>query len=69
MTKENPLVLELRTEIRDLKAINAELLAALRLVVEHSEYCGWGDKYERECARDEGLPAKAAEAIAKAEGR
>lgn len=45
-----------------------ELLEALTELVWHVDYCGWGDKWERECAFESGLPAKVWAAIAKAEG-
>ena len=44
-----------------------ELEEALRLAVNHLDYCGWGDSYERGCARDEGLPEKLAQALAQQE--
>ncbi len=59
MTKHNPLVLELRDEIKELKAINAELLEALRIVCEYFEA-----DYDRP---NEYYVAEAA--IARAEGR
>ncbi len=46
-----------------------ELLEALIDAKEHLEYCGYGDKWERECAESEGLEDKINKAIAKAEGR
>lgn len=33
-----------------------ELGAALRSAQEHLEWCGYGDSYESECARNQGLP-------------
>lgn len=32
------------------------LLAALEAAQSHLEFCGWGDRWERECAREEKLP-------------
>jgi len=55
------------TEIDRLRAINAELLEMLMAAQAHLEYCGWGDAFERQCARDEGLPEKITAAIARAE--
>ena len=36
----------------------AELVALFREAVNHLEFCGYGDSYERECARDENLPQR-----------
>ena len=58
--------LERRLEAKD--KLIAELLEALEDAQEHLDYCGWGDKYERDCAREEGLPKKIEEAIRKAKG-
>ena len=41
----------------------AELKGALEDAEEHLDYCGWGDSYERECARDEKLPEKIRKAL------
>lgn len=46
--------LELRVE---------QLKEALECAEEHLDYCGWGDSYERECARNEKLPEKVREAL------
>jgi hypothetical protein len=46
-----------------------ELLSALKSAKEHLEYCGYGDKWEREYAEANKLEEKIDEAIAKAEGR
>lgn len=43
------------------------LLEALKEAREHLDWCGWGDSYERECARADGLPEKIDAAIAQAE--
>ena len=47
----------------DSKQVTKLLYEALKDAQEHLEYCGYGDNYERECARDEGLPEKIAEAL------
>jgi len=39
------------------------LAEALRDAADHLEYCGYGDRWERECARDAGLPKKIEEAL------
>ena len=51
-----------------------EVKATLRLVIsvlkesqEHHEFCGWGDRYERECALNSGLDEKIDEAIKRGE--
>lgn len=43
-----------------------ELLEALTAAWKHLEYCGYGDKWERECALTEGLPEKVESALRKA---
>jgi hypothetical protein len=52
--------------LSSLYAAAPDLLEVLKLAEQHLEYCGYGDSYERECARDEKLPQKIATAIAKA---
>ena len=54
-----------------IQACNAhdELVGALKAAEQHLDYCGWGDTYERECAREQKLPNMIAKAIAKAEGK
>lgn len=42
------------------------LVAALQAASDHLDYCGYGDKYERECARDAHLPEQIEQALAKA---
>ena len=49
--------------------INQELLEALKAAVEHLNYCGYGDSYERECARDNKLPELLETVIKKAEAQ
>ncbi len=51
-----------------LMAAAPELLEALEKLLEHVDYCGWGDAYEREGALAQKLPEKVAAAIAKARG-
>ena len=43
------------------------LIRALSLSLSHHSFCGWGDKYERECAENEGLEAKIDMAIEQGE--
>lgn len=38
--------------------LEKKLLAALKDAVEHLEYCGYGDSWERECAYSEKLPER-----------
>jgi hypothetical protein len=52
--------------INSVYAAAPDLLEALIAAQRHLEYCGYGDDYERECARDEKLPQKIDAAIAKA---
>jgi hypothetical protein len=44
------------------------LLAALEAARDHLDYCGYGDSWERECARAANLPTMIDNAIAKATG-
>jgi thioredoxin reductase len=55
-------------ELRRLHAVNEELLEALEAAVEHLDWVGYGDKWERECAHSAELPSKLECAIAKATG-
>jgi hypothetical protein len=50
-----------------LLAAAPDLLEALKLAVAHLDYCGYGDKWERECAVESGLEKRLEAAIAKAE--
>ena len=52
-----------------LMAAAPTLLEALKLAVEHLDFCGYGDSYERECAISSKIPEKLEAAISKAEGR
>ena len=57
---------ELKRRIADydgLKAQNKAMLEALVAAHDHLEYCNYGDSWESECARDEGLPEKIEAAI------
>ncbi len=58
----------LKKRIERLHALNGELLEALKQAEAHLEYTGWGDGWERECAREAKLPELVRAAIAKAEG-
>lgn len=49
--------------IRKLQEHNAKLHKALELAQAHLDWIGWGDKYERECARDSGLETLIEEAL------
>jgi glutamine synthetase type III len=46
-----------------LTPLEQQLLEALREAQEHLEYCGYGDKWERECAKEAGLEKKIKAAI------
>ena len=60
------IIAPLEREIRRLREINALLLGTLLRAHDHLEYCNYGDPYESECARDEGLPTMIANTIAEA---
>lgn len=47
--------------------VNKELLSALIEASDHLDYCGYGDSYERECARDSNLEATIEVAISNAQ--
>ena len=47
----------------DDKAKIALLRDALKAAQEHLEYCGYGDKWERECAHEAQLSTKIQEAL------
>lgn len=38
-------------QIEDLKSALASALALIKDLEEHLDYTGWGDSYERECAK------------------
>ena len=46
-----------------LKAQVNELREALQLASDHLDYCGYGDSYERECARESKLEEKIEQAL------
>ncbi len=48
--------LELQQQIKILRD-------ALEAAKNHLEYCGYGDRWERECASEEGLPQKIEQAL------
>ena len=52
--------------LRDRDAHLARLVGALGAARAHLEYCGYGDSYERECAKQEKLPQLIDEALADA---
>lgn len=56
-------------KVTALESLKAELLEALEDAHSHLEYCGYGDKWESECATDAGLPQKIDNAIKKAKGQ
>ena len=49
--------------LEELKAQNEKLRAALQAAKEHLEYCGYGDKWERECAEASKLEEQIDEAL------
>ena len=38
--------------------LEKQLYLALLSAKEHLDYCGYGDKWERECAKNDGLPKR-----------
>lgn len=42
-----------------------EMARALAESLAHHEYCGWGDRWERECADEEKLPDKIESALSR----
>lgn len=48
---------------RQLRLVSEQLLEALVAALEHLEYCGYGDSWERSCARESKLPQKINQAI------
>lgn len=50
-----------------LTPLEKQLLKALKLASEHLDYCGYGDRWERECAQAAKLEEKIAAAIEAAE--
>lgn len=55
-------------ETARLIAAAPDLLAALKAASEHLDYTGYGDSWERECAREEKLEERINAAISKATG-
>ena len=53
--------------IAQLPNIVSRLKEALKAARDHLEYCGYGDRWERECAYDRGLPDLINQAIEQAE--
>lgn len=49
------------------KALIIKLLVTLQAASNHLEYCGYGDKWERECATAEKLEEKITAALEEAE--
>lgn len=47
--------------------ISQQLLTALKAASKHLEYCGYGDRWERECADSVGLPDLISTALESAE--
>lgn len=50
-----------------MKEVLQQTLDALIAARDHLDYCGYGDSWERECARTQGLEEKLETAIAAAE--
>lgn len=48
------------------KKLIKKLLNALEMAHNHLEYCGYGDQWERECARESKLPARIEQVIEEA---
>ena len=53
--------------VSKLTPLETQLLEALRAASEHLDYCGYGDKWERECAKAAGLEKQINAAIEAAE--
>ena len=53
-------------KIKKLENVNTDLLEALESASEHLDYCGYGDRWEKECAYADKLPEKIEKAINKA---
>lgn len=49
--------------------LEKQLYEALKAAKEHLDYCGYGDSWERECARAQKLEEKIDEALAAAEAK
>ena len=45
----------------------SQLLEALKAAYDHLEYCNYGDTWESECAKGDGLPEKIEAAIVRAD--
>lgn len=50
-------------EAREIMLGYATALELLKESYDHHEYCGWGDTWERECARDSKLPERIQKAL------
>jgi methylmalonyl-CoA mutase N-terminal domain/subunit len=48
----------LRAENERLRAVLTQTREALSDAKDHLDYCGWGDSWERECAKEQGLQPK-----------
>ena len=58
-----------QTQIKRLMEENKVLREALEAAEQHLDYCGYGDQWERICARLEKLPEKIRAALQMGEGR
>lgn len=54
--------------VKELTDLEKLLLEALKEARDHLEYCGYGDKWERECAQEAKLSQKIDAAVVAAEG-
>lgn len=52
-----------------LTELETTLVEALRAASEHLDYCGYGDKWERECAKEAKLEKKISDALDAADAR
>lgn len=57
----------LRAENKRLRAVLKQTREALSDAKDHLDYCGWGDKWERECAKEQKLEPKIDAALGAAE--
>ncbi len=57
---------EMRSLLQEIVPTYKLVLDGLQKAEEHLEYCGYGDNWERECAREQGLASTIEHALTKA---
>ena len=55
-------------QIEAMREAALEMYEALDAAQAHLDFCGYGDEYERDCAREKGLPDQISIALTKARG-